>query len=74
MAAECVRWLSDRQKQDMFGIFKSKSPIEKLQKKYEKAMAEAHQLSAIDRKASDAKYQEAEEIVKEIELLKGEFK
>ena len=58
----------------MFGLFKAKSPLEKLQKKYEKAMAEAHQLSSIDRKASDAKYQEAENIVKEIELLKGEFK
>ncbi|NND94457.1 MAG: Lacal_2735 family protein [Flavobacteriales bacterium] len=55
----------------MFGLFKSKSPIEKLQKKYETLMSEAHKLSASDRKAGDAKYQEAEEVVKEIERLQA---
>ncbi|NNC83757.1 MAG: Lacal_2735 family protein [Flavobacteriales bacterium] len=54
----------------MFGLFKSKSPAEKLQKKYEKLMSEAHKLSATDRKAGDAKYQEAENVAKEIERLK----
>ena len=54
----------------MFGLFKSKSAVEKLQKKYEALMSDAHRLSSTDRKAGDAKYAEAEEVVKEIEDLK----
>lgn len=54
----------------MFGLFKKKSPLEKLQEKYEKATAEAFRLSKIDRKASDAKQAEAEEILKEMDALK----
>lgn len=56
----------------MFGLFKSKSPIEKLQEKYNKLMAEAHRLSSVNRTASDAKAAEADKVLKEIEALKGE--
>jgi hypothetical protein len=54
----------------MFGIFKKKSPIEKLQERYKKLMSEWHQLSSTDRSASDAKYAEAQSILNEIENLR----
>ncbi|MBT8263003.1 MAG: Lacal_2735 family protein [Bacteroidia bacterium] len=54
----------------MFGIFKSKSERDKLQKRYEKLMSEAHQLSQTNRKAGDAKYQEAEQVMLQLEKLK----
>ncbi|WP_435262609.1 Lacal_2735 family protein [Tenacibaculum sp. nBUS_03] len=53
----------------MFGIFKKKSQKEKLQVKYEKLMKEAHTLSTINRKMSDQKTFEAEEVMKELEKL-----
>jgi len=54
----------------MFGIFKKKSPIDKLHDNYEKLMQESHRLSTTDRKSSDAKFTEAQEILKEIDSLK----
>ncbi|CAI8237350.1 MAG: Uncharacterised protein [Formosa sp. Hel1_33_131] len=54
----------------MFGIFKKKSPIEKLQERYKKLMSEWHQLSSTDRSASDAKYAEAQTVLDEIENLR----
>lgn len=56
----------------MFGLFKKKSPIDTLQKKYEKLMAEWHQLSTTNRSASDEKYAEAQEIATQIETLQKE--
>ena len=53
----------------MFKIFKKKSPIEKLTQKYEKLQKEAFQLSTSNRKQSDLKYAEAQEVLKEIEAL-----
>lgn len=53
----------------MFGLFKGKSEIEKLQKQYKKLQEEAFRLSKTDRKASDAKYFEADQILKKIEAL-----
>lgn len=53
----------------MFGFFKKTSPLEKLQKKYQATLEEAYRLSKIDRKASDKKQAEAEEILKEIDAL-----
>lgn len=53
----------------MFGLFKGKSEIDKLQKQYEVLMKDWHRLSTTDRKASDLKYAEAEEIGKKIEAL-----
>lgn len=54
----------------MFGIFKKKTPIEKLQDRYKKLMSEWHQLSSTDRSASDAKYAEAQAVLNEIENLR----
>lgn len=54
----------------MFGLFKSKTEIEKLQEKYLKLMKEAHALSNTNRRASDDKTAEAAEVVKKIDLLK----
>ena len=54
----------------MFGLFKKKSPIDKLKEKYTKLMEEAFQLSKTDRRAADEKYAEAEEIMKQMEEFK----
>lgn len=50
----------------MFGLFKKKSEKEKLQQKYNMLMSEAHQLSTTNRKLSDGKIFEAEELMKRI--------
>ena len=49
----------------MLGFFKNSK--EKLEKKYHRLMQEAYELSHVDRKKSDAKYAEAEEIQKQID-------
>lgn len=54
----------------MLGIFKKKSPIEKLQIEYKKLLEESFKLSTTDRSASDAKRAEAEAIAEQIEALK----
>ena len=53
----------------MFGLFKKKSELEKLQEQYNKLMKDWHALSSINRTESDKKYAEAEEIAKKIEQL-----
>jgi len=53
----------------MFGLFKKKSEKEKLQEKYEKLMKEAHSLSTSNRKLSDEKVFQAEEVMKELEKM-----
>tara|TARA_B110000908_G_scaffold71432_1_gene86215 strand:- start:158 stop:352 length:195 start_codon:yes stop_codon:yes gene_type:complete len=53
----------------MFGLFKKKSEKEKLQENYEKLLKEAYNLSTTNRKMSDQKTFEAEEIAKKIEKL-----
>ena len=53
----------------MFGLFKKKTEKEKLQDQYQKLMAEAHKLSTVDRKASDQKTAEADEVMKRLEAL-----
>ncbi|WP_143185608.1 Lacal_2735 family protein [Winogradskyella jejuensis] len=55
----------------MFGLFKKTSELDKLQKKYEKLMADWHRLSTTNRAESDKKYAEAEQILKQIEALKS---
>ena len=55
----------------MFGLFKKKSEADKLQEEYAKLMKEAFVLSKSDRKQSDAKTAEAEEVLKKIEALKN---
>ncbi|SHH69636.1 hypothetical protein SAMN05444148_2702 [Winogradskyella jejuensis] len=56
---------------NMFGLFKKTSELDKLQKKYEKLMADWHRLSTTNRAESDKKYAEAEQILKQIEALKS---
>ena len=51
------------------GLFSRKSPKEKLQKQYEKLMTESYNLSKTNRKASDAKVAEAEEVLKKINAI-----
>lgn len=53
----------------MFGLFKKKSEVERLNEKYQKLMNEAFELSKVDRKASDEKTAEANEILKKIDEL-----
>tara|TARA_B110000196_G_C20863283_1_gene528402 strand:+ start:12 stop:185 length:174 start_codon:yes stop_codon:yes gene_type:complete len=54
----------------MFGLFKRKTPIEKLQIKYQSLMQQAYNLSKINRSQSDQKHFEANEILKEMDKLK----
>jgi len=53
----------------MFGLFKKKSKKEKLGKKYEALMKESYDLSKTDRRASDLKRAEAEDVLKELEQM-----
>ncbi|MDA7825211.1 Lacal_2735 family protein [bacterium] len=53
----------------MFGIFKKKSQLEKLQDRYKKLMSEWHELSTTNRSASDLKYVEAQKLLDEIDKL-----
>lgn len=56
----------------MFGLFKKKTKAEVLEKSYKKLMTEAYKLSTTNRAASDLKQAEAQEILNEIDRLKGE--
>lgn len=56
----------------MFGLFKKKTKIERLTERYDKLMEESFRLSKVNRKASDQKYAEADEVMKEMEKLKHE--
>jgi hypothetical protein len=59
----------------MFGLFKKKDPIQskidKLTETYKKMSEEAFKLSRSDRKASDLKTAEAEEILIQIDELRN---
>tara|TARA_A100001015_G_scaffold150504_1_gene166897 strand:- start:552 stop:722 length:171 start_codon:yes stop_codon:yes gene_type:complete len=55
----------------MFKFFKKTSPLEKLYKRQEQLLKEAHQLSKSNRSLSDQKYAEAEEILKKIKEAEG---
>ncbi|WP_203258129.1 Lacal_2735 family protein [Hyunsoonleella ulvae] len=56
----------------MFGLFKRKSKREKLEERFKKLMQEWHELSSVNRAASDKKYAEAQDIAKLINALKHE--
>jgi len=56
----------------MFGLFKKKSQKEILETKFKKLMQEWHELSTINRSASDQKYVEAQLIAEQINALKNE--
>lgn len=53
----------------MFGLFKKKSEKEKLNAEYKKLLKEAHTLSTTNRKLSDQKVSEANEVLKQLEAL-----
>lgn len=53
----------------MFGLFKKKSEVERLQSEYEKLMKKSHALSTTNRKDSDKAFAEANEIMNKIEKL-----
>jgi hypothetical protein len=53
----------------MFGLFKKKTEAEQLETEYKKVLKEAYTLSTTNRKLSDQKTAEAEEILKKIECL-----
>jgi len=55
----------------MFKIFKKKTELEKLNDQYAKLTKEAHTLSTVDRKKSDAKIAESEAIMKRMKELVG---
>ncbi|MFT4802653.1 MAG: transcription elongation GreA/GreB family factor [Flavobacteriaceae bacterium] len=54
----------------MFGLFKKKSEKDQMHEQYQKLTKEAHNLSATNRRLSDQKVYEAEEIMKKLENLK----
>ena len=53
----------------MFGIFRRKSKVEKLQLKYKKLLEESHKHSKVNRKLSDRKMFEANKILDQIDEL-----
>ncbi len=53
----------------MFGIFKKKTEKEKLQEKYQQLQKESYELSGTNRKLSDQKAYEADEVMKQLEKL-----
>ena len=53
----------------MFGLFKKKTPLEKLQEKHKQFLKEAFDLSKTNRSAGDSKYAEADAVQKEIDKL-----
>jgi hypothetical protein len=55
----------------MFGLFKKKTEVEKLQEKYKKVMEEAFKLQSINRSDSDKKYLEADNLLKQIEKIQS---
>ena len=55
----------------MFGLFKRKTEIEKLQDQYKKLMKEGFDLQSVNRSTSDQKYLEADQILKKIDALQG---
>ena len=57
------------QNKTMFGLFNKKTEKEKLQVQYAKLLKEAHSLSTTNRKMSDAKVFEAEQVMQRIERL-----
>ena len=53
----------------MFGLFKKKSEKEKLHEQYQILSKEAFRLSSINRKLSDQKAFDAEEVMKQLEKM-----
>lgn len=58
----------------MFSLFKKKDPRAKLEAQYRSLLEESHRLSTSDRRASDLKRAEAEEVLQAIEKLAADRK
>lgn len=58
----------------MFSLFKKKDPRAKLEAQYRSLLEESHRLSTSDRRASDLKRAEAEEVLQAIEKLAADQK
>jgi hypothetical protein len=54
----------------MFGLFKKKSPLDKLGDEYRNLMEASHRLSHIDRAAADKKVAEAEKVAEKMDALR----
>ena len=57
----------------MFGLFKKKSELEKLESKHQVLLKEAYTLSTSNRRLSDEKTADADKVLKQIERLKAEY-
>ncbi len=57
----------------MIKLFGKRSETEKLQKKYQKLMKEAFELSKVNRKASDQKYAEADKLMDKISAIEAQM-
>jgi hypothetical protein len=55
----------------MFGLFKRKSEIDRLEEKYQKLLKEAYTLSTSNRVSSDSKAAEAHDVLQRIEALRS---
>lgn len=55
----------------MFNLFSRKTKTQKLEEKYRALLDESYQLSTSNRRLSDAKRAEAEEVMNEIEFIKS---
>ncbi len=53
----------------LFNLFRKKSEKEKLEIRYKQILKEAHALSKYNRRKSDEKYAEADQVIKEIESI-----
>lgn len=60
-------------KHTMFSLFKT-DPLAKLRKKHKALLKESFDLSRTNRKLSDMKSSEAEDVLRQIEALKNESK
>jgi hypothetical protein len=58
----------------MFGIFKKKSEVQKLEEQYKKLLDEAYKLSHVNRTQADQKQAEAEIVQQQIEKLNAKTK
>ena len=54
--------------QIMFKLFRKKSRAELMEKKYQELLKDAYKLSTINRKASDRKMAEADQLLREMEI------
>jgi hypothetical protein len=57
---------------NILGFFKKRSELTMLLEKYNRLIEESHELSSIDRRASDNKFVEAQEVLVNIDRIEKE--